>query len=504
MSHILAIDLGSSHLKCALYQPDLRLVAHVTEAIALHVEGARVENEPEDWWQAICRCVRALLREAGLTASAVSAMSFCAQMQSVVLVDRELQAVRRSIGFLDTRATALFAANMQRGWPKIAGVDATKVLQSVYATNIAPASPKDAIWKVRWLQKHEPGSFARAHLWLDAKDYLVARCTGRAVTTADSAHLTCLYTFNGEASRYSPALCRLYGIDPRLLPEVVAGNRVIGGLLPVAAAELGLAPGTPVVPGGGDISCVALGTGAVASGDTHVYLGTSAWVAQSTRRRKLDTSHFMGTVRTCLPNDYLYLGELETAGLCLSWAAGLLAEPGQVAHDPAALEAEALHSPPGARGLCFTPWLHGSRSPNEDPFARGAFLNLGLTHQRSDLIRAVFEGVALHLGWILQALEAKLPVGGGLRFVGGGANSTLWGQILADVTGKTIETLDAPQLCGARGAASLAVSAAQPPLAPVQTFAPIPANQPLYRARLELMQRVYRANRPLFPGFPPT
>ena len=116
----------------------------------------------------------------------------------------------------------------------------------------------------------------------------------------------------------------------------------------------------------------------------------------------------------------------------------------------------------------------------------------------------VFEGVALHLGWILQALEAKLPVGGGLRFVGGGANSTLWGQILADVTGKTIETLDAPQLCGARGAASLAVSAAQPPLAPVQTFAPIPANQPLYRARLELMQRVYRANRPLFPGFPPT
>ncbi|GDX81328.1 carbohydrate kinase [Deltaproteobacteria bacterium] len=502
MSHILAVDLGSSYLKCALYTRALRLVAHRAEPIELHVSGPQVENDPEDWWRAMCRCIPLILEEAGLLATDVSAMSFCAQMQSVVLVDADLRAVRRSIGYLDTRATEVFGEHMQHGWPRVAGLDAKKVLPSVYLSNIGPGSPKDAIWKLRWLQKHEPDTFARAYRWLDAKDYLVARCTGKAVTTADSAHLSCLYTFDGQASRYSPLLCRIYGVDPSLLPEVVPGNEGLGGLLPTAAQDLGLAPGTPIFPGGGDISCVALGTGATQEGDTHIYLGTSAWVAQTTRRRKLDIAHFMATVRTCLPDDYLYLGELETAGVCLSWAARCFAEPGAQPLEPGALEAEAGRSPPGARGLVFTPWLHGSRSPNEDPFARGAFMNLGLTHQRSDMLRAVYEGVALHLGWILEALSAKLPVSGSLRFVGGGAHSALWSKILADVTGKRIEALEEPQLCGTRGAAFLAAGRAEPIRTPVKTFDPNAANRKLYQDRLALLQRVYQTNRPLFPGMP--
>lgn len=502
MRHILAIDLGSSYLKCALYTHDLQLVAHQTEPIELHVDGPRVENDPEDWWRTMCRCIPKVLEEAGVHAGAVCAMSFCAQMQSVVLVDHDLCAVRRSIGYLDTRATDVYVDQMQRGWPRVAGMDAKKVLPSLYLTNIGPGSPKDAIWKLQWLRRHEPATFARAYRWLDAKDYLVARCTGKAATTADSAHLTCLYTFEGQASRYSPMLCRLYDIDPKLLPDVVPGNQAIGGLLASAAAELGLEPNTPVLPGGGDISCVALGTGSTQEGDTHIYLGTSAWVAQSTRRRKLDIPHFMATVRTCLPNDYLYLGELETAGVCLSWAARCFAEPGAPANDPHGLEAEASRSPPGARGLVFTPWLHGSRSPNEDPFARAAFMNLGLTHHRSDMFRAVFEGVALHLGWILEALQSQLPVGEALRFVGGGAHSGLWAQILADVTNKRIETVDAPQLCGTRGAAFLAASGELPVRMAVKTFEPNLDNRALYQQRLALLQRIYKINRPLFPGMP--
>ncbi len=512
MKHLLAIDVGSSYLKCALYTADLQLVAHVAEPIVLHIAGPQVENDPEDWWSAMRRGIPALLREAGIATNEVGALSFCAQMQSVVLVDRELNAVRRSIGYLDTRATDLFAQHMQRGWPRVAGANAVNVAASAWHTNIAPASPKDALWKVRWLQVHEPGAYARAHRWLDVKDYLVARATGRAVATADTAHLTCLYEFQGEASQYNRGLCRRYGIDPRLLPEVVAGNRVIAGLLPGAARELGLAAGTAVVPGGGDISCVALGTGATAEGDTHIYVGTSAWVAQSTRKQRLDVANYMATVRSCLPNAHLYLGELETAGVCLAWAAKLLAGEGEAHREPGELEAEAVRSPPGARGLLFLPWLHGSRSPNEDAFARGGFVNLGLEHRRCDLIRAVFEGVALHLGWILEALDAKLPISGALRFVGGGANSALWAQSLADVTGKTIETVASPQLCGARGAALLAAAALSPEtelrelsrdIRAARVFVPIAANHALSRTRLATMKAYYVTNRPLFRTLSP-
>ena len=507
MSNIVAVDVGSSFLKCALYDRDLRLLAYVSQPIALHVDGARVENDPEDWWRAMGVCIPQLLRDAGLAAGDVTALSFCAQMQSVVLVDRDLRAVRRSIGYLDSRATGLFAEEMQRGWPRVEGVNARRALTSLWHTNIAPGSPKDALWKIRWLQRHEPETFARAHRWLDVKDYLLGRCSGRAAATLDTAHLTCLYDFNGKASTFHPALCRLYGVNPALLPEVVGGDSVLGPLLPGAARELGLEAGTAVVAGGGDISCVALGTGAVADGDTHIYLGTSAWVAQSTRKRKLDISHFMATVRTCRPNDHLFLGELETAGLCLSWAARLLALPEANLDNFVGVEAEAAASPVGAKGLLFAPWLHGSRSPNEDPFARGMFVGLGLPHRRGDLLRAVYEGVALHLGWILAALEHHLPVSGALRFVGGGANSPLWGQCLADVTGRSIETVDSPQLCGARGAALLAIAATQRgadlqqlgrKVTIAQSYRPNPENHAIYRLRLQQMKELYRVNRPLF------
>jgi xylulokinase len=507
MSLVLGIDAGSTNLKVALYGPELELAADASVAVPLRVDGPCAEVDPGDWWKALRGAVPRVLASAGARPADVAAVAFCGAMQSVVLVDRALRPVRPALSYLDTRATALFDREMRQGWPRLSGVNARRLLASVRRTNIAPGSPKDPLWKVRWLMQHEPEAFARADKWLDVKDWLVARCTGRACTTADSAHLSCLYTFQGRDSRYSEPLCRLYGIDLALLPRVVPGDEVVGSLLPDAALELGLAPGTPVVPGGGDISCVALGAGAVEQGDTHVYLGTSGWVAQLTRRRLLDTGRYLAALRTCLTEDCLYMGELQTAGMCLTWARGLLARAGAVPEDEAALSAEAEQSPAGANGLLFAPWLHGSRSPNEDPHARGLLVNLSLTHRRCDVLRAVFEGVALHLAWILEGLEAKVPAAPRLRFVGGGARSPLWGQCLADATGRVVETVEAPQLCGARGAALLGLAATQPAtdvmalarrLVPARSFTPNGEHRALYQSRRALLAQAHRANRSLF------
>jgi xylulokinase len=505
MSLVLAVDLGSTHLKCALYDGALGLRAQAVRSLRLHVDGAQVESDPAEWWSALCEVIPQVLRSAGVSADAVSALTFCAQMQGVVLVDEALAPVRPCINYLDTRADQVFAEEMQSGWPKIEGANARRVLESVIRTNFAPGSSKDPLWKVRWLMRHEPQTMARARHWLDVKDWLVARCTGRACTTADSAHLSGLYTFAGAKSQFSEALCRLYRVDRALLPEVVRGDSVAGPLTPEAAAALGLNAGTPVVPGGGDISCVAFGAGAVSPGDLHIYLGTSGWVAQTTTRKLLDTKHFIAGLRTCLADQCLYMGELQTAGVCLSWVHQLLGGEGEA--DYGALSDQAAQSPPGAKGLLFAPWLHGSRSPNEDPHARGLFVNLGLSHRRPDVLRAVFEGVALHLAWILEALEKKAGSTDRLRFVGGGARSSLWAQTLADATGKTVEVPPDPQLCGVRGSALLALAATKPAaqlpdlartLPSGKTFAPQSQHVPLYAQRRVQLRDVYRAHKPLF------
>jgi xylulokinase len=169
-----------------------------------------------------------------------------------------------------------------------------------------------------------------------------------------------------------------------------------------------------------------------------------------------------------MPGCYSFVAEQETSGVCLQWIRDLLALEKVVAsaeenesvtekeepkdpYDP--LNKAAGKTPPGAGNIIFTPWLQGNRSPREDPYARGMFFNVGLEADAGMLIRAVFEGVAYHNRWMLQAFDKKIPRQNSVRLVGGGAKSEVWCQIMADVTGRTIETIENPQNAGAFGAA---------------------------------------------------
>jgi xylulokinase len=193
-------------------------------------------------------------------------------------------------------------------------------------------------------------------------------------------------------------------------------------------------------------------------------VGTSGWVSTVTNRRLVDTDSMMATVPGAAPGRFAYFGEQETSGKCLEWVRDHLAldEIGVYLQDHNHanvldfLSATIAPVEAGSGGVLFAPWLHGSRSPFEDPLVRGMFFNLGLATGKRQMIRAVVEGLAYNKRMLLDAQEKKVRTSSVLRFAGGGAHSDVTSQILADVTGRVVEAVEAPQYAGAAGAALVA------------------------------------------------
>jgi xylulokinase len=267
---------------------------------------------------------------------------------------------------------------------------------------------------------------------------------------------------NINAIAYDDSLFELAGLERHMLPELVPTGSILGGMTPAAAAELGLLPGTPVVAGTGDLHSAAVGSGAVEDFDGHLYIGTSSWISCHVPFKKTDALTNIASFPSGLPGRYLVADEHETGGACLTWLRDNLLFPAD-ALDPegaapddafARLNEMAAGVAPGSRGVLFTPWLNGERSPVDDHTIRGGFHNISLSTTRSDMVRAVFEGVALNSAWLLGAVEKYTKKQfDSLAFVGGGANSDLWAQIHADVMERTVRQIAEPVLANVRGAA---------------------------------------------------
>jgi len=477
MLYLVSADLGSTSLKTCLYEvgAPLRLRASVTTRLDLDAGGdGRAEQDPEQWWSALTASVPQVLAAGGVSAAEVAGLTFCAQMQSLVLVDREGTAVRPALSYLDQRTTAR-RERLTRGGPRIAGIGLGLLLPWLNVAGGVAASAKDPLWKYLRVADEEPEAFARVHKWLDAKDFLTARCTGRFTMSADSAFATFLADTrspHGAGAEWNPWLVRRLGVEGAHLPDIVRPVDTVGGLTGAAARALALREGTPVFAGAGDASLIGVGAGAVSSGSTHIYMGTSGWVSTVTERRLIDTTAMMATVPGAVPGRFAYFGEQETSGKCLEWVRDHLAldeigvylnarerESGPEQRYKSLIDyltATVNEIPAGSGGVLFTPWLHGSRSPFEDPNVRGMFFNLGLRTGKRQLIRAVVEGLAYNKRLLLEAQERRVRTSAVIRFAGGGALSDAVGQILADVTGRAVEAVADPQNAGAAGAALVA------------------------------------------------
>jgi xylulokinase len=430
--------------------------------------------------------------------------------------------LRNPMSFMDSRGTVQLKKGLQHGFPRIEGWNAYKTLRSLQITGGLSASVKDPLWKYHWMRDNEPELFARLYKWLDVNDYLILRSTGVFSMGVDSANVTFMCDTRPGKVGWSEPICQMFDVDIDHLPPIVQATDIVGHLTDEAAADLGLVEGIPVFGGGGDLSLISIGSGCFERYDTHIYIGTSGWVVSAVDKRVTDIGGLIASILGAIPGWYNYIAEQETAGRCLQWVRDHLAldEIGvYLADHPYSDEVEMRESlyeflneevakvPPGANGLIFTPWLHGNRSPFEDPYARGVFFNIGLETGKREMIRAVLEGVAYHQRWMLERVEKKVPYQERVRFVGGGAQSSVWAQILADVSGRTIEVVDNAQNAGTVGAAIVCAVGlglldsfqdAAPLIGISERFLPQPENKAVYDRNFEVFKKLHKNNRELF------
>ena len=522
---VLTYDVGTTGIKSCLFAIDdeIALIDSEMAGYDLYIlENGGAEQDPLEWWAAMCATTRKLLSRTGTDPRSIAGISFCSQMQGLVLVDEEGRPLRRAMSYMDQRAVEELRKGMAHGL-QLAGVNVFKLLKSIRETGAVAASVKDPVWKYKWVQKNEPELFSRVYKWLDVKEFLIHRCTGRFIMTRDSAFATLLYNIREGRQGWSRAICRMLGVNMDHLPEIVDSTDRVGEITAAAAGELGLAPGTAVFGGGGDASLIGVGAGAVDLGDTHIYMGTSGWVSTVVDRSIVDATSMIAAIVGAQPGRFNYFAEMETAGKCFEWVKDHLAldEIGiylqkQPIHESKEAVYRSLYdymtevikeAAPGCDGVIFTPWLHGNRCPFEDPYARGMFFNISLETGKTELIRAVLEGVCYHLRWMLESQEKKVKCSPVVRFVGGGALSDTTCQILADVLGRDVETVDNPQNVGAVGAAAVVAVGLGliPSFAEIKKlipagnrFSPNPANKAVYDRNYEVFKKLHRSNRKYF------
>ncbi len=462
---ILAHDMGTSANKAVLVTMSGQIVGTVQKEYPLyHPAPGFAEQEPSDWWRGVCEATQEVLVKTGVKPEQVAGITFSSQTQSLIPVDEKGNPLMRSITWLDTRSAQIIHEKL---WtpPRILGYNIFHLLRFLRITGGSPGhTGKDQIGKMLWLGQHKPEIFNKTYKFLDAKDFIIFKFTGKMVTSADLAYIWWLMDSRKNRNQWHPTLCKLAGISPKQLPEIKSSATQVGELTVSAAKELGLVPGTPVMNGAGDLASAAVGSGALENGELHIRIGTSGGVAGHFTKRKIDLAHYAGCIGSAYPEKY-YLGiaHQETAGICLEWLKNnvlyhkeLLKKERQVEEIFPIFDQMAEQVTPGANGLIFTPWMYGERCPLDNHYVRSGLFNVGLNHSREHIIRAVLEGIAFNTRWAMETLENLYQPVTQLNIVGGGAKSDVWCQIVADITNRKINQVADPQHSNAKGVALLA------------------------------------------------
>ncbi len=421
--YILAHDLGTTGNKASLFDAEGKALASAFvgyETAYPHATWA--EQDPADWWRAICDSSQELLTRANVPASDVAVIAFSGQMMGCLPVDDKGKPLRSSIIWADMRAVeeARFLAEK-------CGAD------EVYRRSGHRAVSSYSAAKILWVRNHQPDIFARTHKILHAKDYAVYKLTGQFATDCSDASGTNLLDLDRMA--WAEDILEAIELDINLLPEPYPSSQVVGQVTAAAEEETGLAQGTPVVIGGGDGACATTGAGAVNEGDAYNYIGSSAWISVVTRRPIYDPQKRTFTFVCLDPAFFFPTGTMQAAGGSYGWLERVWRGEEDEESLYRAMDAEAAGVEPGAERLIFLPYLIGERSPHWNPRARAAFVGLTMRHGRAEMARAVLEGVAFNLRIILDALREQGVQIPAIRLIGGGAKSALWRQILADVFG---------------------------------------------------------------------
>ncbi len=507
---VLAVDLGTGGPKVGLVSTrgEIRWWEHHPVATTRGPGGAATQDA-EEWWRLVVDGTRRGLVATGLEGADVVAVAVTGQWASTVPVDEHGAPVGDCVMWMDSRGRDLSRAVV--GGP-VSGYAPVALATWVRRSGGAPSTNgDDPLGHLLHLEHEQPAVARRARWYLEPVDYLTMRFTG--VAAASHMSMTAAWLTDNrrlDLLAYDPTLLRRSGVAAAKLPPLVASGSVVGTVQPSVAEELGISADAQVVTGLPDLHGTTIGSGCVAPYETHLSIGTTAWIACPLPEKKTDVLRQLAAVpgvgvRADAP--YVLADNQESAGRSLQWyrdAVGSGVSGSVPSYDE--ITALAGTAPAGSSGVVFTPWIAGERSPVDDRSARGGFHNVSVATTGADLARSVLEGVALNARWLLVAAEhfagRRLEP---LRLVGGGAQSELWCRIVADVCDRTVERVAEPLLCGLRGAALAAglalgdVDDDLRHLVPVDlTLEPDASNRAVYDRLFAELPRLYRSQRRMF------
>lgn len=423
--YFVGIDIGGGSLTTTIIDAAGTVAGSTSAELRTHSpHSGWSEQNPQDWWNALCTTVKQTLTQEGIRAEQIRSVAFSAGAHTPVLLDASGQVIRPAILWSDTRSR-LEAAELKNKY----GDEIFQIASNVPA-------PTWTQPQLLWLARHEPASLAKTQRLYIAKDWLRAQLTDTWETDHTEAAGTLLY--DARCGAWSDRLCEMIGLDPAILPPIVDVTDVVGHITAKAAQACGLAEGTPVVCGSSDTSLETFSAGAVALGTGAVKLATAATITMVTQSPGPTASviHYP----YCVPDHWYAIGATNSCASAHRWLRDTFftADGMTGAQAFACMDDAASRVPPGAEGLLFHPYLQGERTPHWDPLLRGDFLGITFAHERGHFVRALYEGVAFSLYDVLIALEEQGKTMEAARIIGGGSHSAVWRQIVADVLGISI------------------------------------------------------------------
>lgn len=427
---LLGIDIGTSACKLAVFNTDGKIVASSREEyLTYYPQPGYVEQNPNEWWIAVKKAIRNILDYSDVCAEEIRGIGVDGQSWSAIAIDKEGSVLTNSPIWIDTRSSEICKKLREKhGDQKFFSISGNS-LQPFYTTG-----------KILWYKQEMPDVYKHAWKILQSNSFIVYRLTG--MVTHDLSQGYGLHCFDMHRGVWNESICELLGIRRDLLPELFPCHQVVGYIMDNVAKETGLKTGTPVVAGGLDASCGTLGAGVLKDGETQEQGGQAGGMSICTETYISDPALILGY--HVVPGRWLLQGGTTGGGGAMRWFEKEFASFERSIADKCnksslvQLNELAERVPEGSDGLIFLPYMAGERSPIWNSDAKGVFYGIDFNKTKGHFVRAVMEGVAFSLEHNISIAKSAGANILELRSIGGAANSVLWTQIKADVTGQRI------------------------------------------------------------------
>ena len=436
---LLGLDIGTSGVKALLIDESGRTLASATAEYPLSTPHPNwAEQDPADWWKGTVEVIRRIIATPGVHAADIKGIGLSGQMHSLVLLDDQQRVLRPSILWCDTRT--------DRECAQITDQVGRERLRTLVSN---PALEGFTLPKIIWVRNHEPEVYKKIHTVLLPKDYIRYLLTGEFAMEVSDAAGTLMFDVAHRA--WSNELLKLMDVPAAWLPPVFESIDVCGRVTGKTAELTGLKEGTPVVGGGADNPCGAVGTGVVKQGRVLASIGTSGVVFAFSDQVRVEPGMKVHTFCHSVPGAWYLMGVVLMAGGALRWYRDTFAQEemtlartsGRDVYDILSEEASAVT--PGSEGLFFLPYLVGERTPHQSASARGAFIGATIRHTKKHFTRAVFEGITFGMKDSLAIMEGLGVEIQQIRLTGGGAKSAFWRRLQANVYGREVALVNASE-----------------------------------------------------------